>query len=347
MRDHILGEILSQPDVWRRTLDRLLGPESPLHGIEALIGDGPVLFVGMGSSYYLSIAAAPMWRHYVGGQAQALSSSGLITYPEIHASGPAKGTVFGISRSGETFETRDAVRLLRKTFGWRSIGVTCHADTPVLAESEVSLVLDEAAEMSRFTTRALTTTVLALQALAAGRTKDRALENELRRLPDLAGGLLERYGEPLKDKAGLGGYDRFVYLGQGPYLGFARELQLKTEEIIRAPAEVCETLEYLHGPKYAAGASTLITVLLSDSGAQYQMDALAKIKDVGAKVAVVCEKAAPGLAAGTDFLIELSSGLSEYARMLLVMPLLQLFIYHRAVAAGQSAWIKEMVYGAK
>ncbi len=345
MKDHLLGEILSQPDVWRRTLDRLLGPQSPLLGIDALIGDGPALFVGMGSSFYLSIAAAQMWRHYTGGRAQALSSSDIITYPEIHASGPAKGTAFGISRSGETFETRDAVRLLRGTYGWRSIGVACHANTPLLAESEGSLVLDEAAETSRFTTRALTATVLALQALAARRARDRVLEEEMRRLPDLAEGLLERYGELVKDKAGLGSYDRLIYLGQGPYLGFARELQLKTEEIIRAPAEACETLEYLHGPKHAAGASTLITVLLSDSGAQYQLDALAKIKDVGAKVAVVCEKAAPGLAAGTDFVIELSSGLSEYARMLLVMPLLQLFIYHRAVAAGRSAWIKEMVYG--
>jgi glucosamine--fructose-6-phosphate aminotransferase (isomerizing) len=347
LEDHILREILSQPDVWRRTLDRMFGKDTPLKRIDALIGDGPVLFTGMGSSYYLSIAAAPMWRHYVGGRARVLSASNVITYPEICALGFAKGTVFGISRSGETFETRDAVRLLRQTYGWRSIGVTCHASTAVLAESEGSLVLGEAAEISRFTTRALTTTVLALQALAAARTRNSELEGELRRLPDLADGLLARYGALVKDKAAQGGYNRFVYLGQGPYLGFARELMLKTEEIVRVPAEVCETLEYLHGPKYAADASTLVTVILSDTGAQYQFDALAKIKGIGAKVAAVCEKATPEIAADTDFVIELNSGLSDYGRMLLVMPLMQLFIYHRAVAAGQSAWINKMVYGPK
>lgn len=188
MEDHILREILSQPDVWRRTLDRMFGKDTPLKKIDALIGDGPVLFTGMGSSYYLSIAAAPMWRHYVGARARVLSASNVITYPEICALGFAKGTVFGISRSGETFETRDAVRLLRQTYGWRSIGVTCHTSTAVLAESEGSLVLGEAAEISRFTTRALTTTVLALQALAAARTRNSELEGELRRLPDLADG---------------------------------------------------------------------------------------------------------------------------------------------------------------
>lgn len=347
MEDHILEEILSQPEVWRRTLARMFGNDSPLKEINALIGDGPVLFTGMGSSFYLSIAAAPMWRHYVGGRARVLSSSNVITYPEVCASGLAKGTVFGISRSGETFETRDAVRLLRRTYGWSSVGVTCHPNTPVLAESAYPLVLEEAAEISKFTTRALTTTLLALQALAAVRAKSSELEGELRRLPDLADGLVARTGALVADMAARGDDKRFVYLGQGPYLGFARELMLKTEEIVRAPAEVCETLEYLHGPKYAADASTLITVILSDAGAQYQMDALAKIKAVGAKVAVICEKATPDIAAGTTFVLELSSGLSDLGRMLLVMPLMQLFIYHRAVAVGQSAWIKEMVYGSK
>jgi glutamine---fructose-6-phosphate transaminase (isomerizing) len=347
LEDHILREILSQPDIWRRTLARMFGNDSPLKGNNALIGDGPVLFTGMGSSYYLSIAAAPMWRHYVGGKARVLSASNVITYPEICASGLAKGTVFGISRSGETFETRDAVRLLRRTYGWSSIGVTCHPNTPVLAESEGSLILDEAAEISKFTTRAFTTTLLALQALAAVRAKNSVLEAELRRLPGLAEGLITRYRTIIADTATRGNYGRFVYLGQGPYLGFARELMLKAEEIVRAPGEVCETLEYLHGPKYAADAATLVTVILSDAGAQYQLDALAKIKDVGAKVAVVCEKATPDIAAGTDFVIELSSGLSDFGRILLVMPLMQLFIYYRAVAAGQSAWIKEMVYWPK
>ena len=344
MEDHILKEILSQPDVWRCTLDRLFRSDSPLKGIDKLIGDGPVLFTGMGSSYYLSIAAAPMWRHYVGGKARVLSASNVITYPEICSSGLAKGTVFGISRSGETFETRDAVRLLRRTHGWSSIGVTCHPGTPVLAESEGSLVLDEAAETSRFTTRALTTTVLALQALAAMRAKNSELEGELQRLPDLADGLLTQFEALVKDKATRGSYNRFVYLAQGPYLGFAMELMLKAEEIIRVPAEACETLEYLHGPKFAADAATLITVILSDAGAQYQLDALAKLKDIGAKVAVVCEKATADIVAGTDFVIELGSGLSDYGRMLLVMPLMQFFIYHRAIAVGRSAWIKEMVY---
>jgi glutamine---fructose-6-phosphate transaminase (isomerizing) len=344
LEDHLYTEILSQPDVWRRALDRLLGAGSPIRGIDALVGDGPVLFTGMGSSYFLSLAAAPMWRHDVGGEARALSASDIITFPRDLIPGGARGTVFGISRSGTTFETRDAVRFLRRGHGWRSIGITCHQGTPVLEECEAALVLDEAAEVSRFTTRALTTTVLALQALAALRSKNGNLEAEIDRLPDLAQGLLTKYEGRVKEAAARGRYDRFVYLGQGPYLGFARELALKTEEVVRAPAEACETLEYLHGPKYAADGATLVAVILSGSGGTYELEALKKIRETGARVAVVSESA-PAEAEGADFVIELGSGLSEYGRMLLVMPLLQLFVYFRAVSAGQSAWIKKMIYG--
>ena len=85
--------------------------------------------------------------------------------------------------------------------------------------------------------------------------------------------------------------------------------------------------------------------MLSGSGECYEPDALSKIREVGTRVAVIGETVTSDAAAGADFVIELGSGLSEYGRMLLVMPLMQLFVYHRAVAAGRSAWIRELVYG--
>lgn len=344
MEDHFLREVLSQPDVWRRTLALMFGKDSPLKGIDKLIGDGPVLFTGCGSSYCLSLAAAPMWTRFVGGPARALSASDVMMYPESYLPRGVKGTVVGISRSGTTEETREAMRLLRKSFGWRTIGVTCHAGTGILDECEGSLVLAEAAETARFTTRALTTTMLAMEILAAVKARDRKLGQELRRLPDLTDGLLARHGPFIKDMAGKGDFDQYVYLGQGPYFGFAMESMLKTKEMALTAAEAYPSLEYMHGAKYAAGAKTLITMLLSDGGKMPQLEMLAKLKELGARTAVVCERATPEVAAGADFVMELNSGLSDYGRMLLVMPLMQLFVYHRACALGRSAWIKRMVY---
>lgn len=344
MKDHILQEILSQPGVWRRTLASLFGKDSPLKWLDPLIGEGPVLFTGMGSSYYLSIAAAPFWERRVNGRALVHSASDVLTYPELCGTRDAKGTVIGISRSGRTFETRDAVRFLRKERGWSTVGVTCHAGSALTKECDGSLVLAGAAEKSRFTTRALTTTLLALEALGAVRAGDTKLEAELKRLPDLADALLKLYAPRLEKLAATGRYERYAFLGQGPYHGLALELKLKTEEVVRAPAVACQTLEYLHGPKYAADASTLVTLLFSDGGKAYQEAAAAKVLALGAPAAIVCEEVSPKFMGRADIVIKLGSGLSDYARMLLVMPLMQFFIYRRAVAAGRSAWIRRMVY---
>jgi glutamine---fructose-6-phosphate transaminase (isomerizing) len=344
MRDHFLTEVLSQPAIWRRALNSLARKDGPSGWLDGLIGEGPVLLTGMGSSYYLSIAAAPLWRHSVGQRTLVASASDIVTYAGDLIPRGTKGTVIGVSRSGRTFETRDAVRLLREERGWRAIGVTCHPGTPLTRSCDAALVLGDAAEGSRFTTRAFTTTLLALQSLAAARSGDKKLEGELLRLPDLADGLLGRYGAHIRHKAAAGSWRRFIFLAQGPYMGLARELQLKTEEVIRAPAGACQTLEYLHGPKYAADTETLVTVLLSDAGVRYQLGALAKIKRLGANVAVVCERATREVTEGADLVVELRSGLSDHGRMLLAMPLMQLFVYHRAIASGRSGWLDKMVY---
>lgn len=332
MRDPFLAEVLSQPRVWRRTLDSLVRKDGPLTWIDSLVGEGPVLFTGMGSSYFLSIAAAPLWRRFVGGRALAVSASDILTYDGDLVPRGIVGTVIGVSRSGRTFETRDAVRLLREKRGWRTVAVTCREATPLARQCDAALVLGDASEKSRFTSRGFTTTLLALQALAAARSGNKTLEGELLRLSDLAQGLLDRHSARIREEAETGPWSRFVFLAQGPYMGLARELQLKTEEVIRAPAEACQTLEYLHGPKYAADAATLVIVLLSDAGAKHQLKALAKIKRLRAPVSIVCERATRKVAAGAGLVVELRSGLSDYGRMLLAMPLMQLFI--RLLASG-------------
>ena len=133
-----------------------------------------------------------------------------------------------------------------------------------------------------------------------------------------------------------GQFDQYVYLGQGPYFGLASEAMLKTKEMAGTPAEVYHSQEFLHGPKYAAGPSTFIAVLLSDGGRNWQLDLLPKLKGFGAQVLVICEEASPEVREHSDWICELRSGLSDYGRMMLVMPLLQLFAYRRAVTLGKT-----------
>ncbi len=335
MGEHTVQEIHSQPAIWRRALDELRAASGPLAALDAMGREGPLLFTGCGSSYYLALAAAAAWTRFAGGPAFALSATDVMAYPECHFVPGTRGTAVAISRSGKTPETRAAVCNL-KPLGWRSVAISCYPASAVAAVCDTSLLLAEAAEKSRFTTRVFTTTLLSILLWAARRSGNAALEDELTALPDLAAGLIERHEASLRDLATSGRFDQYIYLGHGPYFGLASEAMLKTKEMAGTPAEVYHSQELLHGPKYAVGPSTLVAVLFSDGGRDLQLELLPKLKGFGAQVLTVCEEAAPAVREHSDWCYELRSGLSDYARMLLMMPLLQLFAYYRALALGKT-----------
>jgi glucosamine--fructose-6-phosphate aminotransferase (isomerizing) len=335
MGDYTIQEIQSQPEVWSRILEAMWGESSPLQAVDRLTDSGPVLFIGCGSSYYLSLSAAAIWSRFAGGPASALSASEVMLFPECHFDPGVKGTVVAVSRSGKTTETCAGVTYLRR-LGWHAIGISCTPASAVAEACDASLLLDQAAEKSRFMSRAFTGTLLAVQTWVAFRTRDQQLKRELLHLPDLGCVLLERYARPIRDIAVRGKFDQYVFLGQGPYYGLAAESMLKTKEMACTPAEAYHSLELWHGPRYALTGSAMVVLLLSDGGRAQELALLPKIKSFGAQVAVICERATPEVTAYADWVLELNSCLPEYARMLLVMPLTQLFAYHRACALGKT-----------
>ncbi len=58
------------------------------------------------------------------------------------------------------------------------------------------------------------------------------------------------------------------------------------------------------------------------------------MKKLGAKTLVICEKANDKIYSISDFLVELKSGLSDYARLILYMPITQLLGYYTAKEKG-------------
>lgn len=335
MGQHTIEEIHSQPEAWRCVLEKMRAESGPLQALDEFAAAGPVLFTGCGSSYYAALAAAAAWTRFAGGPAWALSATDLMAYPECHVAAGVSGTVVAISRSGKTPETRAAVRNLQP-LGWKAVGISCQRESAVVSACDTALVLAEAAEKSRFTTRVFTSTVLSILLWAARRAGNGELEGELAALPELAAGLIARYADGARELAQSGRFEQYIYLGHGPYFGLASEAMLKTKEMAGTPAEVYHSQEMLHGPKYAVGASTLVTVLLSEGGREMQMELLPKLKGFGAQVLVICEQASPEILQHSDWCWELGSGLGDYGRMLLTMPLVQLFAYYRALALGKT-----------
>ncbi|HKJ69987.1 MAG TPA: SIS domain-containing protein, partial [bacterium] len=118
----------------------------------------------------------------------------------------------------------------------------------------------------------------------------------------------------------------------GPFYGLANESMLKIKEMSLSTSEAYHSLEFRHGPKSMVDEDMLVTFFLSNSAFDTESKLVKEVKELGGRTLTVCEQATPAVKEYSDYLVELQSGLSDYARLILYMPVTQLLGYHAAVA---------------
>ncbi len=324
-----LQEILSQPETWKKVVQRAAQEKWELRPAGSL--PGPLLFVGCGTSYYLAQSAAAGYTRISKHSSQALPSSEAFLLASAAVVSSARLLAVAISRSGTTTETVWAASHLRRSLQVPVVAVTSGADSALARESDWRIIIPEAQEQSVVMTRSFTSQLLALYLAAAAGARDRALSDQLAALPERAARLLNDAAAMARAIGADASLDHLVFLGQGIFHGAANEAMLKTKEMSLSFSEAYHTLEYRHGPMSIAGAGTLITFLISDAGRAQEIRVLADMKKLGARTLVLCDVADDEIRRHADHLLELGVGLPEEARLLLSMPLLQLLAYHRAV----------------
>jgi glucosamine--fructose-6-phosphate aminotransferase (isomerizing) len=294
-----------------------------------------VVLTGCGTSYYLPLTAAAFYTSITRGKARGVPASDIITFPHTVFAAEQNYLLVAISRSGKTPETIEAARYVKEVLRGRTLAVSCTPDSPLSRLCDQAIVAPAAEEQSRFMTRSYTTMLLVWQVLVALKAGNDALARELSMLPQHAARVLEEFEPRLEELAREGNFTQYIYLGQGPFYGLAAESMLKIKEMACTCSEAYHSMELMHGPRYAVDDGTLVTLLLSDTARDQETQVLQKIKGMRAATKVICESASPEITSTADTLIELRSGLSEYARLLLYMLVTQLFGYYRAVALGK------------
>jgi glutamine---fructose-6-phosphate transaminase (isomerizing) len=324
-----LSEIMSQPSVWKAILQK---PECNLPWIkeQELNNDSVIYFIGCGTSFYLAIAAAANYSRLTGRCARPITSSDLLFFPELFTCND-KTRAVTISRSGETTETVWATELLVKN-NIPTLGVTCQPDSSLTKCTHYNYIIPEANEHSVVMTRSFTGMLLYLQRFAAIRANNRYFLEELERLPEIGQKLINEKAHILKDLSTSMSFSIISYLGQGAYYGLASESMLKLKEMSLTNTEVFHSLEFRHGPKSVANEYSLVIILLSDSAKEHEIKLARELKIQKAKVVLIGENIPNEINNIVDVSIDLRSGLSEYARMVLLMPLTQLFAYERAIS---------------
>jgi len=214
------------------------------------------------------------------------------------------------------------------------LAVTCYPQSPLAQQANFALVTPGGQEQSVAQTRSFTSMLLLAQALAAALASDEEMLERLHRLPNALEDLVARLGD-LPQRLGTDqDIKRIFFLGGGPLYGLANEAMLKTKEMSLSYTEAYHPLEFRHGPMSMVDEHTLVVGLLSDTGLTEELRVLEEMQELGARTLALVEDGSVFSDWRPDHLVELRSGLDEWERGPLYLPVIQRVAYHRAMAKG-------------
>ena len=341
-------EIISQPDAWAEALAAFAARETAVRAAWAATAPRRVVFIGCGSTHYLSLSAAALLAGLVGVPADGRPASELLFFFDETIPDPAGTLLIAVSRSGTTSETLAAVERFRARGGRAVWAVTCYSDSPLAAAADLVLPAVAAQEESVAQTRSFASMLLLCQALAAclGGAEWRVLEQ----LPALGRTLIAESEPKVAAAGGRLADERLYFLGSGPYYGLAAEAMLKMTEMSLTPAQAFHFLEFRHGPMSMIEPGTQVIGLLSAAAPAEEEAVLHEMSGIGATV-LMLGPAAAGRQETTDHrpqttggapttndqrptTVALPSNLPLWALPVLYLPPLQLLAYHRARVKG-------------
>jgi len=312
--EHTLQEILSQPRIWSET-ETQLRASGLLEKFATLFSPrSPWLFVGCGSSYYLSRLIAALWTKHFYIPATGVPASELLFAPEETLRRLGTEQVVLMSRSGETTEVLRAAEVLQKHKTVQTLGVTCNPQSLLESLCTHSFKLSWADEKSMVMTRSFTAILLAFQRLGLQFVGDTQLSAGLDQLPQRGQAWLDAHERKIREFARRKKFKDYVFLGQGAHYWLAQEAGLKITEMSSSYAQVYHSMEFRHGPRSIAGPETLITFFVSDAAAAEEELLVKELKQLGAGICVIANRATPELKKHSDLLIELALDGPEFAR---------------------------------
>jgi glutamine---fructose-6-phosphate transaminase (isomerizing) len=312
--EHTLAEIFSQPAVWAETESQLKKTGILERLSEIFSPRSPWLFVGCGSSYYLSNLIAALWTKHFYIPATAVPASELLFAPEeiLHRFGAEQ--IVLMSRSGETTEVLRAAELLQAHKTVQTLGVTCNPQSVLENLCTHTFKLEWADEKSTVMTRSFTAILLAFQRLALQFIGDNQFSSSLEQLPRKGQVWFDNNARKIQAFASKHKFADYVFLGQGVHYWIAQEAGLKVTEMSSSYAQVYHSLEFRHGPRSIAGPDTLITFYISEAAKEAETTLLRELKELGAHTCVVVNRSTLDLLAHADLLVELALDGPEFAR---------------------------------
>lgn len=324
----MLEDIMEQPEVVERILAEELSKiiEAGRAARERKIS--LVMAVGRGSSSNVAMQSKYIFEVIAGIPATIVSPSIFTAYKaRLNLS---SAMVIGISRSGETYETREVLRLARDQ-GAMTVSITEEERSPLATISDFMLNTRAGMEKAISSTKTYISQVAILYLLAAVITERRDLVEEIRRVPDIIRETLalnECIGELVKPYRYM---TRCVVLGNGFNYATALETALKLEEICQISALSHSSAEFAHAAISLVGEGYPVMLYVPSGPTYPNMLRLAREleREMGAETILVSDRSELREVADSPIIIPVP--VNELLSPMAFMVAGQLFAYNLAV----------------
>jgi glutamine---fructose-6-phosphate transaminase (isomerizing) len=340
---YMLKEMLEQPNVLQQTLTGRFGerghdalPELTLD----VAGIDRVIITAAGTAAYAGMVGASMI------EALARLPVSVEVASELRYRNPVMDTrtlVVGVSQSGETIDTLEAVREARR-LGARTLAILNVKGSSLAREVDDVLYIHAGPEIGVASTKAYSgmLAAFALFAVHLGHARERlsdaraeVITNGLRALPLLLEGALKTRGRAQRLAVRLARARSVLYLGRGVNVATAFEGALKLKEISYIHAEAYPMGELKHGPIALIDAAVPVIALATRSAQLHKT--LSNLQEVRARdgfVIAIVSEGEDGVAAHADEVIVVPLVDELLSPIINVVPL-QLLAYETALLLGR------------
>ncbi|HLH27748.1 MAG TPA: glutamine--fructose-6-phosphate transaminase (isomerizing) [Acidimicrobiales bacterium] len=343
--DFMSKEIHEQPRAVADTLLDRLRPDGTLTLDEVRISPDElravdkVFIVACGSSYHAGLMAKYAIEHWARLPVEIdISSEFRYRQPVLDA----RTLVIGVSQSGETTDTCEAVREARR-LGARVLVISNVVDSTMARESDAVLYTRAGPEIGVAATKTHLAQITALEILALylgevrgtlSAADGRALLSAMGELPGKVAAVLERFDDVARVAAAFRDSPAFLFIGRNVGYPVALEGALKLKEISYVRAEGFPGGELKHGPIALVEPGTVVIGVATRTPVlEKVLLNVAEVKARGATVVLVASDGDEEVARCADAVLWVPPTEHLFAPIVDVVPL-QIFAYSLARLLG-------------
>jgi len=286
----MLKEIHETPKVIEDTLLEYVSEDINLD-VDFAVGISDIVFVACGTSYHASLVGKYVIEKLTGIPVRVEYASEF----NYHNTPLTRSLVIGITQSGETADTLEALRKAKR-FGAKTLAITNVLGSSVTRIADRILYTRAGPEISVCATKTFIAQLIVLYVMALKLSdipKSEVAEyiRELRLLSEKVRVILDREEEIKRIAEKLANYENILYIGRGVGYPIALEGALKMKEISYIHAEGYPAGELKHGPFALLGENTpVIACVIRDDTYEIMLNNVKEVKARNSPVIAIAEE---------------------------------------------------------